>query len=142
MKLTLSDEARRIAGLVEEETGVTVRDCVVDDAHDQILVVVKTGEMARAIGRDGEQVRNLEKRIGSAIKLVEDADHPNDFVANALAPAAVYEVTIEQGDETRATVEVAEQDRGVAIGADGKNIAAARRLVSRHHDIDHIELTE
>jgi N utilization substance protein A len=62
-------------------------------------------------------------------------------VANTLAPAAVYNVTISENDDRLAYVEVAEEDRGAAIGADGRNIDAARRLAARHHDIDDIELT-
>lgn len=140
MPIRLSDEALRIAGLFEEETEATVKDCVVDDEHDRVVILVKAGEMGQAIGSAGETVRRLEDQIGSSIKLVEDARTAEDFVANALAPAAVFNVTISEDDETHAYAEVADEDRGVAIGSDGKNIAAARRLAKRHYDIDEIEL--
>jgi len=47
----------------------------------------------------------------------------------------------EQGGDRVAYVEIPEGDRGVAIGADGRNIETARRLARRHHDIDDIQLT-
>jgi len=141
MTITLSDEARQFIATVEAETGATVRDCIVDDEFDRLIVLVKAGEMAQAVGPGGETVRRLEDDLGREIKLVENAVPPEDFVANALAPAAVYNVTISENDDTVAYVEVAEQDRGAAIGSDGHNIAAARRLAARHHDIDEIELT-
>ena len=75
------------------------------------------------------------------MKLVEDAPTPEDFVANALAPAAVYNVTISENDDTVAYAEVAQEDHGAAIGSGGKNIDAARALADRHFDIDGIELT-
>jgi N utilization substance protein A len=139
MRVTLSGEALRIAGLVEEVTEVTVRDCLVDD--DRVVVLVGAGEMGKAIGAGGEHVRRIERRLGTQVTLVEDADRAEAFVASALAPAAVYNVTVSEGEETIAYAEVDENDRGAAIGAGGQNIEAARRLAKRHHEIDEIELT-
>ena len=145
MTITLTDEARRIIALVEAESGATVRDCVVDDEYDRLLVLVKAGEMGQAIGPGGRTVQRIEGQLDREIKLVEDAPTPEDFVASALAPAAVYNVTISEGDgeegETVAYAEVADEDRGAAIGTDGKNIAAARLLAARHFDVDDVELT-
>lgn len=141
MKVTLSTEALRIAGLFEEETDATVRDCLVDEEYDRVIILVKPGEMGKAIGPGGEHVRRVEEQIGKSIKLVEDAATPEDFVASALAPAAVYNVTISEDDDTVAYAEVVDEDRGAAIGSDGKNIDAARRLAKRHYDIETIELT-
>jgi N utilization substance protein A len=138
MRVTLSGEALRIAGLVEAETDASVRDCLVED--ERVVVLVAAGEMAAAIGPGGEHVKRIERRIGTQVTLVEDADRPGAFVANSLAPAAVYNVTISEGEDTIAYAEVDENDRGVAIGTDGENIETARRLAKRHHDIDDIEL--
>jgi len=141
MTVRLSDEARRLAALFEEETDATVRDCIVDDDHDRVIFLVKAGQMGQAIGSGGEHVLRVEEKVGTDIKLVEDADTPEDFVANALAPAAVYNVTISENGDRLAYVEVAQEDRGAAIGTDGRNIDAARRLAARHFDIDGVELT-
>jgi len=140
MTIRLSDEARQLAGLFERETAATVRDCVVDEDHDRVLMLIKRGEMAQAIGTAGERVDAIEEQIGRSVKLVENADTAENFVANALAPAAVYNVTISENDDRLAYAEVDDEDRGAAIGTDGKNIDAARRLAARHFDIDDIQL--
>jgi N utilization substance protein A len=141
MTIVLSDEARQLAGLFETETEATVKDCLLDEEFDRVIFLIKTGEMGKAIGAGGEHVSRVEQQIGKSIKLVEDAPTAEDFVANTLAPAAVYNVTISENDDRLAYVEVAEEDRGAAIGSDGRNIDAARRLADRHYDIDDIELT-
>ncbi len=141
MGFTLSDEARQFAALFEDETEATVRDCIVDEEYDRVIFLIKTGEMGKAIGQGGEHVQRIEEQIGKTVKLVEDAPFPEDFVANALAPAAVYNVTISENDDRLAYAEVAQEDHGAAIGSGGKNIDAARTLAQRHHDIDDIELT-
>ncbi|NEU57952.1 NusA-like transcription termination signal-binding factor [Halorussus sp. MSC15.2] len=145
MVVTLSDTARQFIALFEDETGATARDCVVfedgEDGDERVVFIVKPGDMAQAIGSGGETVRNVESQLGKSVMLVEDADTPEAFVANALAPAAVYNVTVSEDDETVAYAEVDSEDTGVAIGEDGRNIAAAERLAKRHYDIDDIQLT-
>ena len=141
MAIRLSDEARQLAALFESETEATVRDCVIDDDHDRVLLLIKPGEMAQAIGPAGEHVSRVEDRVGKPIKLVEDAETAEVFVANALAPAAVYNVTISENDDRVAYVEVDDADRGAAIGDGGKNIDAARLLAKRHFGVDDVELT-
>jgi N utilization substance protein A len=141
MKVTLSDAARGFIALFEDETGVAARDCIVDDGHDRVVFLVPPGQMGQAIGPRGRHVKRVEERINRSVELVEDADTPGAFVANALAPAAVYNVTISENETTVAYAEVDRADRGVAIGTGGKNITLARLLARRHHDIDDIELT-
>ena len=138
--IRLSDEARQYIALFEDVTDVAARDCIVDGEFDRVVFLVPAGEMGKAIGPGGRRVKRLERQVGRSVELVEDADRPEDFVANALAPAAVYNVTISENDTTVAYAEVDSQDTGVAIGADGRNIRLARELARRHFDIDDVEL--
>jgi N utilization substance protein A len=139
MRVTLSDDARRYIALFEDETDVAARDCVVED--DRLVIVVPTGEMGKAIGSGGERVQRVEEQVGKRVEIVEDADTPEAFVANALAPAAVYNVTISENEDVVAYAEVADEDRGVAIGTGGRTIERARTLARRHFDIDDVTLT-
>jgi N utilization substance protein A len=141
MRVTLSDQDRRLITRFEDETGATARDCLVYDDEDRVVFLVAAGEMAQAVGPDGRHVRRVEEALGRTVELVEDADTPEAFVANALAPAAVQHVTIsEQGDRV-AYAEVPDADRGAAIGRDGRNIETARRLARRHYELDDVQLT-
>ena len=141
MRVTLSDEARRLVALFEDETGVAARDRLVDDEFDRVVFVVPAGEMGQAIGPDGRHVKRMEDRLDRDVELVEHADRPEGFVANALAPAAVYNVTVSENGDRVAYAEVDAADRGVAIGTDGRTIGRARELARRHFDLDDVELT-
>lgn len=145
--IRLSDEARQHIALFEDVTGVAARDCIVarDGDEPRVVFVVPPEGMADAIGPGGRTVSTLEERLGSAVELVEDADTPGPFVANALRPAAVYDVTVRErehdgGVETVAYAEVDADDFGAAIGAGGRNVSMATRLAERHHGVDAIEL--
>ena len=141
MGRTLSDDALRYMAVFEDVTGAAATDCVIDEDAGRLVFVVATGEMGQAIGPGGRTVRRLENRLGKDVDLVEDADIPETFVANALSPAAVYNVTVSENDTTVAYAEVDQADTGVAIGADGRNIETARLLAERHFDIDDVQLT-
>ena len=141
MAITLSDRERTLIAAFEDETGASVTDCVVFEDDDRVVFVVAAGDMATAIGPGGETVRAAEDRLGWSIDLVEDAETAAEFVANALTPAAVYNVTVSENDDLVAYAEVAAADRGAAIGRDGRNIRTARRLAARHFDVDDIQLT-
>ncbi|MDL0141046.1 NusA-like transcription termination signal-binding factor [Halobacterium salinarum] len=139
MTIRLSDEARQLIAVFETETDATAVDCLPDD--DRVVYVVTAGEMGAAIGDGGSRVGALEATLGRSVVLVEDAPTAEGFVANALSPAAVYNVTVSENDTTVAYAEVAHEDKGVAIGADGTNIETAKELAARHFDIDDIQLT-
>jgi len=140
MGITLSDRERRFIALIEEETGAAVRDCVVED-DGRLLVVVAPDDMATAIGPDGRTVRAIEDQLDREVRLIADAQDAADFVANALAPAAVYGVTIEETNGERVAVaDVDQADRGAAIGSGGRNVEAARRLAKRHFDVDDVRI--
>ncbi|GAB3415708.1 NusA-like transcription termination signal-binding factor [Haloparvum alkalitolerans] len=139
MRVELSDEARRYIGRFDELTGVTPKDCLVEG--DRLVFLVPAGEMAEAIGQAGQTVERVEDELGRTVELVEDADTAESFVASALSPAAVRAVTLSEQNDRVAYVEVAEKDRGVAIGKEGRNIDTARTLAKRHYDVDDIQLT-
>ena len=138
MRVTLSDTALRHIALFEDVTGANAVDCLVGD--ERVVFLVAAGEMADAIGPDGSTVTQVEARLDKRVSLVEHADTAELFVANALAPAVVHNVTISENQDRVAYAEVDRADTGVAIGRDGETIETARRLVKRHFDIDDVEL--
>lgn len=138
MAVTLSDAARQHIALFEDVTGADAVDCLIE--ADRVVFLVSAGEMSDAIGPSGYVVEQVEDRLGKRVSLVENADTPERFVANALAPAVVHNVTISENRSKVAYAEVDVADRGVAIGNDGQTIETARRLAKRHFEIDDVEL--
>lgn len=139
--VTLSKEARQYLIVFEDVTGVTAENCLVDDEFGRVVFVVTTANLGEAIGPDGATVRCLEEAIDLTVDLVEAAGTPEAFVANALAPARVHNVTISENDDIVAYVEVDHAEADIAIGSDGRNIRAAKQLAKRHFDVDDIQLT-
>ncbi|HEX7445409.1 MAG TPA: NusA-like transcription termination signal-binding factor, partial [Methanothrix sp.] len=62
-----------------------------------------------------------------------------EFLENLFQPAAIKNVmVVNKNDKRLAYVEVANKDKGIAIGRDGRNILKAKMLAQRHHGVDDI----
>jgi N utilization substance protein A len=124
----------------EQITGAAAIDVIRDDESDRLIIVVRQKQLGRAIGRGGEKVRAASDAFGRSIDVVEMAETVEEFVKSALAPARVEKVKIiTQKDGNKiASVTVKNEDRGIAIGREGRNVARARILVRRHFDLTNV----
>lgn len=124
----------------EQITGASAVDVIRDDEGERIIIVVRAKQLGKAIGRGGVNVKAASDVFGRAVDVVEMAETAEEFVKSALAPARVELVKIiEHRDGNKvASVTVKNEDRGIAIGRDGRNVARARILVKRHFDLDNV----
>lgn len=138
VKLSMDDMA--MIAKFEQITGAAAVDVIRDDEGERIIVVVRPKNLGKAIGRRGVTIKAAAEAFGRTVDVVEMADNAEDLVKSALAPARVEDVKIiEHKDGTKvASVTVKSDDRGIAIGKDGRNVARARILVRRHFDLNNV----
>ena len=138
VKLSMDDMA--LIAKFEQITGAAAIDIIRDDEGERIIVVVRPKQLGKAIGRGGVNVKAASEAFGRAVDVVEMAETAEAFVKSALAPARVEGVKIiEHRDDTKvASVTVNSEDRGIAIGREGRNVARARILVRRHFDLNNV----
>jgi len=91
------------------------------------------------VGAKGVRVQAVMNEIGDAEKIdiiTWDADTKN-FIANALSPAEISRIDIDDSDPTakKATVYVNESQQSVAIGKQGQNVRLASQLTGYELDI-------
>ena len=88
------------------------------------------------IGPMGARVRNvMEELDGEKIDIVDFSDDPAEFIAAALSPARVQQVTIVDLAMRSAQVVVPDYQLSLAIGKDGQNARLAARLTGWRIDI-------
>ncbi|MFX1577458.1 MAG: NusA-like transcription termination signal-binding factor [Promethearchaeota archaeon] len=142
--IKLNIEEIKLMALFGDITGAEVKDCIVDQDGERIIFVVSPGHLGLAIGRRGTTIKRARTMLKRDIDVVEDADTPETFVRNALAPAKVTTVNVQEQSKGRrvAVVTVKSENRGRVIGRNGRNIERARLLAKRHHGIDAIIIAE
>ncbi|MBP1448984.1 MAG: NusA-like transcription termination signal-binding factor [Thermoproteus sp.] len=140
--IRLTDEEIRYATLFESMTGVTPLDVVIDTEYNRIIFLVERNQAALAVGRGGNNVRMLKQIIGRDIEVVEYADTPEELIKNSLYPARVIAVKVTKSPTGNlvAITTVAPEDKGLAIGKNGRNIAKAKLLARRYYDVDRVVL--
>jgi len=137
-----SNEMRYIA-LFESVTGATVKDCIVDEPGSRVMVIVKEGDIGMAVGRQGKNIRMLERMTNKKHEIIEYSENPQQFIKNALKPARIKEIRISERPDgkTIAVVNVNPKDKGVAIGKNGKNAERIRFLAKRYFQIQNVSIT-
>jgi len=143
-EITISEENMRMIAQYENLTGAGARDCIVDDKFGRILFVINPGEMGLAIGKKGASVKKASDAFGKKVEVVEYNPDKVQFIRNCFLPIQIQTVTFEPGEEEGteiATIDVRPEDRGLAIGKEGRNIIKAKKLALRHFNISNVELT-
>lgn len=89
------------------------------------------------VGGHGTRVQAVVNEIGEQekIDIITYNDNPSEFIENALSPAEIAKIEI---DETakRAKVYVSEDQQSIAIGRGGQNVRLASRLTGYELDIE------
>ncbi|AKT35840.1 MAG: NusA-like transcription termination signal-binding factor [Pyrobaculum sp.] len=140
--IRLTEEEIRYATLFESITGVTPIDVVIDNEYSRIIFVVQKNQAALAVGKGGSNVKMLRNIVGKDVEIVEAGESPEELIKNSLYPAKVIMVKVTKapsGSKVAITT-VAPEDKGIAIGKNGRNIARAKTLAKRYFDIEKIIL--
>ncbi|MEM1642824.1 MAG: NusA-like transcription termination signal-binding factor [Desulfurococcaceae archaeon] len=140
--IKLTPEEIRYMALLHELTGVNVRDCIIDDEFNRIIFLVNPDEVGVAVGTKGVNVQRMKKIVGKNIEIVGYSDKVEELVRYALMPARIRDVRIiERLGRKTVYVNVEPNDKGLAIGRNGKNVARLKTILKRYHDIDSVIIT-
>lgn len=87
------------------------------------------------VGTRGSRVQAVVNELnGEKVDIVEWSEDPGEFVANALSPAKVVEVQIDEEEKIARTI-VPDYQLSLAIGKEGQNARLAARLTGWKIDI-------
>lgn len=90
------------------------------------------------VGQRGVRVNAVMSELGGErIDIMEWSANPIQFIEDALSPATVLSVTLNE-DEHRAAVEVTPEQQSLAIGRGGQNVRLAAKLTGWAIDISSV----
>lgn len=89
------------------------------------------------VGGHGTRVNAVMNEIGDQekIDIVTYQESPEDFIREALSPAEVVKIVIDEANK-KATVYTSEDQQSIAIGRGGQNVRLASRLTGYELDIE------
>jgi N utilization substance protein A len=136
--IKITETEMRYIQLLQNMTGATIVDCIVDEGEDTIIFTVKKGEVGLAVGKGGEKIKRFRSMTNKQVEIYEYLPEPDKFIRNALKPAKVKDIRLVDRMEGKkiAMVNVEPKDKGIAIGKNGANIKKIRFLANRYFQLD------
>ena len=138
--IKITENEMRYMALLENMTGATIVDCIIEDNQDTVIFAVKKGEVGLAVGKGGEKIKRFRRMTNKQVEIYEYIDDAEKFIRNALKPAKVKEIRLVDriGGDRIAMVNVESKDKGIAIGRNGQNIKKIRFLAQRYFGLNTI----
>lgn len=124
----------------EIESGVVEIKMVAREAGARSKIAVHSTDehidpVGSCVGQKGTRVNTITAELGGEkIDIIPWSSDPKVFVSNALSPAKVLSIDINE-KEHKATIEVTDDQLSLAIGKGGQNVRLAAKLTGWRIDI-------
>jgi N utilization substance protein A len=138
MRLKLDQETLALSSVLERVSHVKVKDCFRDEDNTTFYFVVDQGDVGKAIGKGGMNIRAIQQELGKRVKIIGFSDNIEEFVKSFVYPLSVKEVAVinnfaEIRDDNRKT-------KSLLIGRDGKNLRLLNRAVKRFFNVEEVKV--
>lgn len=126
--------------VTEIQDGIVTIESIAREAGSRTKIAVSTVDpnvdaVGACVGMNGSRVNAIVNELrGEKIDIVNWSDMPEIFIENALSPAMVMDVSIDEYEKT-ARVIVPENQLSLAIGKEGQNARLAAKLTGYKIDI-------
>src|SRR3989344_972331 len=128
----------------EAAHGTVVFKAIAREAGSRSKVAVASTDphvdpVGSLVGQRGVRVSTVTSELGGEkIDIVEWSEDIKHFIEEALSPARVAEVSLDEA-EHKATIKVAEDQQSLAIGRGGQNVRLAAKLTGWRIDIQSVK---
>ena len=132
MRVKLDQETLGLSSLMERITLTRVKDCFQD--NDTIYFVVAPGDLGKAIGKGGVNVKRVQNELGKRIKVIEYSDDLSRFIRNIIYPLSIEKITIQ---ENKVLLEdQSKKAKSLLIGREGKHLELINRAIQRFFNVE------
>ncbi len=125
-------EELRYLSIFSDLTGALAYRCIVDEENNRLIFLVDGKELGRAIGRRGRNVKLLSQLFKKNVEIVAYSEELDDMIKNLFPGVKITNIDVrERNGEKTVILSVAEEDKGRAIGREGRNIKRARLVLRK-----------
>ncbi|MFX0186512.1 MAG: NusA-like transcription termination signal-binding factor [Candidatus Hodarchaeota archaeon] len=146
--IKIDRSSMELISLFNNISGAIIKDCLVfkspENYGEIIIFLVKKQDVGKAIGKNGEHVKDLMSKLQKKIDVIPFSEDLEEFIQYILNTTKnsikVQNIELKESKNQKKTViiTVRPQDRGKAIGKDGSMIKKIKELVLRHFDVDNV----
>lgn len=125
-----------LMGSFEATTKAKLKDFYESD--EQLLFIVLPGELYKAVGKNGINVKKLANKFKKRIKIVEFSPEVEQFITNYIYPLKATAIKVADKIVTIEGEDV--KTKGLLIGRNASNLRRLESIVKRHFDIVEIKV--
>lgn len=126
-------------------TRVTPVDSYVWD--DKIVFVVPFPKVGQCVGKQGVNIKKLEKTLQKKIKIVGLSTNIEKFLKSLLFPLEIAEITTEEeGEDNKKIYKLVtiqgkdKKTNGQIIGRDAKNLNEIKKITNKYFNVEEIKI--
>ncbi len=135
-RVKLDADLIKFISLFQSLTRTDVKDCL--KFEDRMVFIVGQGQISKAIGRNGDNVRRIENSLNRKIKIVEFNSEITAFVRNLIYPHRASDI---KEDGKKVIITPADtRSRGRIIGRGAETLREYERITKRYFDIEEIKV--
>jgi len=134
-RIKYSSDIMKFMSIFESLTGAKLKDCILGEG---IVFIVNEGEMGKAIGKKGANIKKIENILKKKVRLFEFSEDVCKFVLNLIFPAKVKEIKEEDNvvniysDDTKV--------KSMIIGRDRNRINFVTEIVKRYFKVEEVKV--
>ena len=136
--MKISNEEILLINALQNFSGVTARDCIINEKN--ILFVVNEKDVGNAIGKKGEKIKKLMNKLKKNIEIYGYSEKPENFIKNSLKEIKINEIT-EKSNAGKKTIFISldSENKRKIMGKTSK-LKKIKELIKRNYKIDDIRI--
>jgi len=131
-RVKLDQDTFGLSSIMERITRARVKSCFKED--DTIYFIVDVGELGKAIGKGGINIKRVQQEFGKKIKVIEYRNDPVSFTRNVIYPVKVEEIVLENDEVI--IKDSNKKIKGQIIGRDRSNLNFINKVVKRFFNVE------
>jgi transcription termination/antitermination protein NusA len=138
IKIKYDISLMKYMSLFEQITHAQVKDCFVDAHLNLLTFVVQPGQIGKAVGKKGSNVRLIENKLKRKIRVIEFHPEKINFIKNMIMPLRVDDAREEDGVVLLESKDV--KTKSLLIGRSAQNLRNLEANVRRFFEVDEIKV--
>jgi len=138
VKITYDLAMMQLMALFEKITKSNLKDCYIDELQTKLVFVVLPGQLWKALGPKGANVKKLELKLNRKIKIVEFNSNKLKFIENMIFPLKAKSITEENDIITILGSDI--KTKGLLIGRNAANLRNLETKIGRYYKIKEIKV--
>jgi len=126
--ITYSMETIGYINLFEKTTHAQVKDCFMEG--DKLVFIVEQGEIGKAVGKGGSNIKNLSYAIKRPVRVIEFNREPTEFLKTLLYPLKPKAVSAEDDKLIIRAHDI--KEKGQVYGREKTNLKRIQDVLSKY----------